>query len=195
MSAKPAERSRPGSRRSWFRTFLECLDRNGRRHLDPEDYKRLTPTRILLAPVTDRGGRAVGPHPVVMLVPPVENDPEATVEVACGSRDAPVAANVGFAIRVAGSRGPTGQPHPRTGLTSNTWFYAGWLRTIRLHEILKTLEVRPAARLRRTGANDPRVASTRRRASRSDINRHHPTKPAPHTFPRLASSRRAPDRV
>jgi len=105
--------------------------------LEPEDFKRLTQQRVLMAPITDRGGRPVGPHPVVILVPPATNNPEATLEVACGSRDTPVAGNTGFAIRAAGSRGPAGQPHPRTGLLFNTWFYAGWLRTIRLSEVVK----------------------------------------------------------
>lgn len=108
--------------------------------MDAEDFKRLTRTRILLAPVSDMKGRPIGPHPVVILVPPVTNDPDATIEVACGSRNVPEAGNERFAIRSAGSRGPTGQPHPRTGLAFNTWFYAGWLRTIRLGDIDKLLK-------------------------------------------------------
>ena len=96
--------------------------------------------RIVFAPVTDGGGRPIGHHPVVVLVPPLTNHPDATIEVACGSRNLPEAGNERFAIRSAGSRGPTGQPHPRTGLAFNTWFYAGWLRTIRLGEVVKLLK-------------------------------------------------------
>lgn len=109
--------------------------------MDAEDFRRLTLTRILLAPVTDMRGRAVGPHPLVILVPPIGNHPDATIEVACGSRNLPQAGNERFAVRAAGSRGPAGQPHPRTGLAFNTWFYAGWLRTIQLGEVVKLLKL------------------------------------------------------
>jgi hypothetical protein len=101
--------------------------------VDDADFAKLKPGRIVRASVLDMSNRPCGPHPVVVLTSPAENDPDAEFRVACGSRNDPDPGNEQFAIRVAGVPGPLG--HPRTGLYANTWFYACWLRTVTIADV------------------------------------------------------------
>ena len=107
--------------------------------MNPNDFKRLTPGRILRAGVDDMHGRGWKVRPLVILTKPETNSPEAEFRVACGSRTAPEPGNEYFAVEVIGI--PNG--HPRTGLVATTWFYAYWLRTLKINEIATVLKFFP----------------------------------------------------
>ena len=101
--------------------------------MEPSDFSKLKPGRIIWGSVLDMNDRECGSHPLVVLTTPLENTPDSKFRVAGGSRNEPVADNEKFAIRVVGVPGPLG--HPRTGLQANTWFYATWLRTFTVGEV------------------------------------------------------------
>ena len=105
--------------------------------MEHADFVKLTPSRILLAGVTDIRGYGWKERPVVVLSSPTANAPDNVSAVACGSSSGPDAGNEDFAIPLLGQR-PNG--HPRTGLFAKTWFYAGWIRPVTVGEVVRFLK-------------------------------------------------------
>jgi hypothetical protein len=102
--------------------------------VEPSDFAKLIPGRIFLAGVTDMRGLGWKERPVVVLSSPTANHPDHLFAVACGSSKGPDAGNENFAI--LGQR-PHG--HPRTGLFAKTWFYAGWIETVTVGDVVRFL--------------------------------------------------------
>lgn len=109
--------------------------------MDPADFNKLKPGRILHAAVSDMKGRGLKDRPVVVLTAPLDNNEDATFEVACGSRTEPEPNNEHLAVQAQGMDRPGG--HPRTGLTATTWFYAMWLRTIQVGDVRRLAKFVP----------------------------------------------------
>ena len=105
--------------------------------MNDADFAKLKPGRILMAGVWDMSGRGWKERPVVILNNPAKNDDFEEFDVACGSSKPPDSCNEPFAISVLGQR-PHG--HPRTGLMVETWFYAGWIETVKVGEVVRLLK-------------------------------------------------------
>ena len=72
-------------------------------------------------------------RPLVLLTLPSLNDPDGEMLVVAGSTKSPRPENLPFAVKVDGRRGG----HPGTGLFEATWFYAGWIRTVKVREVTR----------------------------------------------------------
>lgn len=105
--------------------------------MDDADFAKLKRGRILMAGVWDMRGRGWKERPVIVLNSPSRNDDTEEFDVACGSSRPPDSSNEPFAIPIFGQR-PNG--HPRTGLMVKTWFYAGWIETVKVGEVVRFLK-------------------------------------------------------
>jgi len=110
--------------------------------VEPSEFAKLKPGRILFSCVPDMQGRAHKDRPVVVLSTPESDDPDTEFYVASGSTKSPEIANVPFAICVKGINKPGG--HPRTGLTEDTWFYALWILTVKVGMVRRLAKSFPA---------------------------------------------------
>ena len=105
--------------------------------MNDADFAKMKPGRIVMAGVWDMRGQGWKERPVVMLNSPSKNDDAEEFDVVCGSSKSPDTDNEPFAIPILGQR-PNG--HPRTGLIVKTWFYAGWIETVKVGEVVRLLK-------------------------------------------------------
>jgi hypothetical protein len=117
--------------------------------VEEADFVRLTPGRIITACVLDMQGGNPKVRPLVILTKPSSNDLESQIQVVCGSRTPPIQANEPFTIRLPGGISPN--RNPKTGLRDTTWFYAGWVRTIKVGEVVDFLKFFPGYELTKLG--------------------------------------------
>jgi len=78
-------------------------------------------------------GGEVKERPLVLISLPGSNQPDCEFRVVAGSRTPPILQNILFAIKVRGKRGGS----PATGLKDDTWFYAGWIRTVKVGDVVQ----------------------------------------------------------
>ena len=101
--------------------------------MDSANFSKLKPGRILFTTITDMNGVGAKDRPVLVLTTPTGSGDDDTFRIVGGSTKPPATGNERLSMKVIGLNQPNG--HPRTGLKSDTWFYAMWGRTVKLGNV------------------------------------------------------------